>query len=61
MKRILISSLAPCIILAPHFASAQTLEEALGVAYQTNPTIQAERARQRATNGAVPEPPQRFS
>ena len=31
-------------------ASAQSLEEALSTAYETNPTIQAERARQRATD-----------
>jgi outer membrane protein len=30
-------------------ASGQTLEEALSIAYQTNPTIAAERARQQAT------------
>lgn len=30
-------------------AAAQTLEEALSIAYETNPTIGAERARQRAT------------
>ncbi|MFQ5563282.1 MAG: TolC family outer membrane protein [Parvularculaceae bacterium] len=33
-------------------ASAETLQDALAVAYQTNPTIQAERARLRATREA---------
>lgn len=36
-------------IAAPAAGSAQTLEEALSIAYETNPTIGAERARQRAT------------
>ena len=35
--------------LAPALAVAQTLEEALSIAYQTNPSIAAERARQQAT------------
>jgi len=34
---------------APYGASAQSLEDALAVAYRTNPTIRAERARLRAT------------
>ena len=37
-----------------HGAGAQTLEEALVHAYQTNPTLQAERARLRAVDEEVP-------
>ena len=37
-----------------HGAVAQTLEEALVQAYQTNPTLQAERARLRAVDEEVP-------
>lgn len=40
------------IALSPVGGHAQTLEEALALAYQTNPTIAAERARQRATSEA---------
>ncbi len=36
-------------------ASAETLHEALGAAYRTNPTLGAERARQRATDEQVPQ------
>lgn len=42
-------------IAAPAPLAAQTLQEALGMAYQTNPTIQAERARQRATRELTPQ------
>ncbi|MEZ5897236.1 MAG: TolC family outer membrane protein [Parvularculaceae bacterium] len=52
MKRSDLSILAPLLLLAPQAADAQSLTEALGVAYDSNPTIQAERARQRATNEA---------
>ncbi|MCA8888150.1 MAG: TolC family protein [Parvularculaceae bacterium] len=52
MKRSDLSILAPLLFLAPQAAGAQTLSEALDVAYDSNPTIQAERARQRATNEA---------
>ena len=37
-----------------HGAVAQTLEEALVLAYQNNPTLQAERARLRAVDEEVP-------
>lgn len=47
MMRRLILLLASFAAAAP--VSAQTLEEALSAAYETNPTIGAERARQRAT------------
>jgi outer membrane protein len=36
-------------------ANAETLHEALGAAYRTNPTLGAERARQRATDEQVPQ------
>ena len=38
-----------------HAALAQTLEEALVVAYRNNPALQAERARLRAVDEEVPE------
>ena len=38
-----------------HGAAAQTLEEALVLAYQNNPALQAERARIRAVDEEVPE------
>ena len=38
-----------------HGAAAQTLEEALVLAYQNNPTLQAQRARLRAVDEEVPE------
>ncbi len=40
---------AIAVCAAPYGASAQSLEDALAVAYRTNPTIRAERARLRAT------------
>src|SRR3990167_3020353 len=40
------------IALSPADGHSQTLEEALALAYQTNPTIGAEQARQRATSEA---------
>ena len=49
MKRTaLVAGIAATCIIAPA-ASAQTLEEALSMAYRTNPTITAERARQKGT------------
>jgi outer membrane protein len=41
--------------LAASAASAETLPEALAKAYQTNPQLNAERARQRATDENVPQ------
>ena len=38
-----------------HAAAAQTLEEALVLAYQNNPSLQAQRARLRAVDEEVPE------
>lgn len=51
MKRFLLCIFG-AIALSPVDGHAQTLEEALALAYQTNPTIGAERARQRATSEA---------
>lgn len=54
MKRLL---LITCAVLsaAAQSAHAQTLEEALSAAYNSNPTIAAERARQRATRELTPQ------
>lgn len=41
--------------LAPLAAAAQTLPEALAVAYRNNPTLQAQRAQLRAVDEAVPQ------
>jgi outer membrane protein len=46
---------ATCLGLAAATASAETLSEALVKAYQTNPQLNAERARQRATDENVPQ------
>lgn len=48
MRKIFVASVAAASIF-PVAACAQTLEEALSMAYESNPTIGAERARQRAT------------
>jgi outer membrane protein len=44
-----------CVAFAPGSASAESLPEALAKAYQTNPELNAERARQRATDENVPQ------
>lgn len=49
MRRIAVLAGVLAVVAAPNSARAQTLEEALSIAYETNPTIGAERARQRAT------------
>ncbi|MFN3960613.1 MAG: TolC family outer membrane protein [Parvularculaceae bacterium] len=54
MKRFLLIAGAALAALAPPGAKAQTLEEALAAAYKSNPTIAAERARQRATKELTP-------
>ncbi len=41
------------LTLAPSARAAQSLEEALAAAYRSNPQLQAERARQRATDEGV--------
>src|SRR5580692_6851601 len=48
-------SAATCLGLAAATASAETLSEALVKTYQTNPQLNAERARQRATDENVPQ------
>ena len=48
------TTLALCCAL-PSGASAEALPEALAKAYQTNPQLNAERARQRATDENVPQ------
>jgi outer membrane protein len=44
-----------CAVLAASIARAESLPEALAKAYQTNPQLNAERARQRATDENVPQ------
>ncbi|MHA6318559.1 TolC family outer membrane protein [Altererythrobacter sp. CAU 1778] len=48
----LLAGLSVCALAAP--ASADTLREALAAAYNTNPTLQAARAQQRAVDENVP-------
>ena len=43
------------LLLAPLPAGAQTLDEALAAAYETNPTLRAQRAQLRATDEGLPE------
>lgn len=52
--RIALSCACAAIALASAPASADTLKEALVQAYETNPTLQAARAQQRATDENVP-------
>lgn len=56
-RRLLASALVlgASLALTPGRAGAQTLEQALAQAYQTNPTLAAERARLRAVDEAVPQ------
>ncbi len=44
-----------CVVFAAAGARAENLPEALAKAYQTNPQLNAERARQRATDENVPQ------
>jgi outer membrane protein len=46
---------ATCVAFATGSASAESLPEALAKAYQSNPELNAERARQRATDENVPQ------
>lgn len=55
MKRILLSAGVSLAVIGAPAAFAQTLEEALTAAYNSNPTIAAERARQRATKEQTPQ------
>src|SRR5580698_5312235 len=48
-------AVAACAGFAATAASAESLPEALAKAYQTNPQLNAERARQRATDENVPQ------
>ncbi|MFN0192359.1 MAG: TolC family outer membrane protein, partial [Aestuariivirga sp.] len=53
------ASLLACVVLVPVLgagaASAESLFEAMAKAYEGNPTLRAERARQRATDEQVPQ------
>lgn len=49
LRKLVVVSMIGVAGAAPVGAYGQTLEEALSIAYETNPTIGAERARQRAT------------
>lgn len=49
------SGVAGCSALAMTGARAETVSEALAKAYQTNPQLNSERARQRATDENVPQ------
>jgi outer membrane protein len=46
---------AACFAFAASAAHGESLPEALTKAYQTNPQLNAERARQRATDENVPQ------
>ena len=50
-----VSLIGALFLLAAHAAHADTLTEALVRTYQTNPALQAERARLRATDEKVPQ------
>lgn len=58
-RRVLLSGIGlgalACVLLADTAARAESLPEALVKAYQTNPQLNAERARQRATDENVPQ------
>jgi outer membrane protein/adhesin transport system outer membrane protein len=54
-RRVLLLGCALAALLAAGPAGAQTLEEALARAYQTNPQLDAQRAQLRATNELVPQ------
>jgi len=58
-RRVLLSGIGlvalACVLLAAPRARAESLPEALVKAYQTNPLLNAERARQRATDENVPQ------
>src|SRR6476620_3178948 len=48
-------AVASCVVFAAPAARGEGLPEALAKAYQTNPQLNAERARQRATDENVPQ------
>ena len=51
LKLALLAAIAGSLMV--HGASAQSIEETLAAAYRTNPLLQAERARQRATDETI--------
>ena len=54
--RLMVSAIAVSVMLAmPAIALAETLQEALTLTYQSNPRLDAERARLRATDEGVPQ------
>ncbi len=55
MSKKIIAGISLLALFACAEVSAETLNEALGSAYATNPTLGAERARQRATDEQVPQ------
>jgi outer membrane protein len=55
LKWIALAALATAGCFSVAAANAESLHEALGAAYRTNPTLGAERARQRATDEQVPQ------
>jgi outer membrane protein len=54
-RALLLGTAALLLVRAPDLAHAETISEALASAYASNPTLQAERARQRATDEGVPQ------
>ena len=50
-----LASAAMALLIGVAPASAETLQEAMASAYQTNPTIQSERSKLRATDELVPQ------
>ena len=52
---VVICLVVTCVAFAATAVSAESLPEALAKAYQTNPQLNAERARQRATDENVPQ------
>src|SRR3954470_21293337 len=54
-RRVIFGVVIACVGLGAVAARAETVPEALAKAYQTNPLLNAERARQRATDGNVPQ------
>src|SRR5690349_23728921 len=54
-RRVLRLTVVTCAIAAASGACAESLPDALAQAYQNNPQLNAERARQRATDENVPQ------
>ncbi len=53
--RVALAAAAFAVLPAANAAQAETLKSALALAYQNNPQLNAERARQRATDESVPQ------